>query len=52
LIEHPAIMTHASVPPDRRRALGINDGFIRLSVGIEDISDIQADLDRAFHAAR
>ena len=52
LIEHPAIMTHASVPADRRRALGIADGFIRLSVGIEDLSDIRADLERAFHAAR
>jgi cystathionine gamma-lyase len=51
LIEHPAIMTHASVPPDRRAALGIVDGFIRLSVGIEDLSDLQADLERAFHAA-
>ena len=52
LIEHPAIMTHASVPPDRRAALGIVDGFIRLSVGIEDVSDLQADLERAFAAAR
>lgn len=51
LIEHPAIMTHASVPPDRRAALGIVDGFIRLSVGIEDESDLRADLERAFHAA-
>jgi cystathionine gamma-lyase len=52
LIEHPAIMTHASVPPDRRAALGIVDGFIRLSVGIEDVADLQGDLDRAFAAAR
>lgn len=52
LIEHPAIMTHASIPADRRAALGIVDGFIRLSVGIEDLSDQQADLERAFHAAR
>jgi cystathionine gamma-lyase len=52
LIEHPAIMTHASVPPDRRAALGIVDGFIRLSVGIEDVGDLQADLERAFHAAK
>src|SRR5206468_11447094 len=48
LIEHPAIMTHASVPPDRRAALGIVDGFIRLSVGIEDLADLQADLEGAF----
>jgi cystathionine beta-lyase/cystathionine gamma-synthase len=52
LIEHPAIMTHASVPPDRRAALGIVDGFIRLSVGIEDLSDLQGDLERAFRAAK
>ena len=52
LIEHPAIMTHASIPADRRAALGIADGFIRISVGIEDFTDLQADLDRAFHAAR
>ena len=52
LIEHPAIMTHASVPPDRRAALGIVDGFIRLSIGIEDESDLKGDLERAFHAAR
>ncbi len=51
LIEHPAIMTHASVPPDRRRALGIADGFIRLSVGIEDEADLRADLETAFAAA-
>ncbi len=52
LIEHPAIMTHASVPPDRRAELGIADGFIRLSVGIEDQADLKADLERAFRAAR
>ena len=51
LIEHPAIMTHASVPPERRRALGIADGFIRLSVGVEDLDDLRADLERAFAAA-
>jgi cystathionine gamma-lyase len=52
LIEHPAIMTHASVPPERRAQLGIADGFIRLSVGIEDARDLQADLERAFRAAK
>ncbi len=52
LIEHPAIMTHASVPADRRAALGIADGFIRLSVGIEELDDLRDDLDRAFAAAR
>ncbi len=52
LIEHPAIMTHASVPAENRQKLGIVDGFIRLSVGIEDLSDLQGDLERAFHAAK
>jgi cystathionine gamma-lyase len=52
LIEHPAIMTHASLGADRRAALGIADGFIRLSVGIEDIADLKADLERAFRAAK
>ena len=52
LIEHPAIMTHASVPPDRRRELGISDGLIRLSVGIEDLDDLREDLERAFLAAK
>jgi cystathionine gamma-lyase len=44
LAEHPAIMTHASIPPDRRAALGISDGLIRLSVGIENADDLIADL--------
>jgi len=52
LIEHPAIMTHASVPPENRKKLGIVDGFIRLSVGIEDVSDLQADLEGSFAAAK
>jgi cystathionine beta-lyase len=47
LIEHPAIMTHASIPPEKRQALGIDDGFIRLSVGIEHVDDLQADLNHA-----
>jgi len=47
LIEHPAIMTHASVPADQREKLGITDSLVRLSVGIEDVSDLIADLDRA-----
>ena len=47
LIEHPALMTHASVPAARRAQLGISDGLIRVSVGIEDINDLQADLDQA-----
>ncbi|RMD87723.1 MAG: cystathionine gamma-synthase [Candidatus Dadabacteria bacterium] len=47
LIEHPAIMTHATIPKDQREALGITDGFIRLSVGIEDCSDLIDDLTQA-----
>jgi cystathionine gamma-lyase len=47
LIEHPAIMTHASIPAQTRRELGIHDNLIRVSVGIEDLSDLLADLDRA-----
>lgn len=51
LIEHPAIMTHASVPPEQRKVLGIDDSLIRLSVGVEDIDDLLHDLDQAFKAA-
>ena len=47
LVDHPAIMTHASVPADARAELGISDTLIRLSVGIEDADDLIADLDRA-----
>jgi cystathionine gamma-lyase len=47
LIEHPAIMTHASIPADIRAALGVDDGLVRLSVGIEDIDDLIDDLDAA-----
>jgi len=48
LIEHPGIMTHASVPPERREELGISDALIRLSVGIEDADDLIGDLKGAF----
>lgn len=48
LIEHPGIMTHASVPVERRKELGIDDSLIRLSVGIEDSQDLITDLDQAF----
>jgi cystathionine gamma-lyase len=47
LVNHPAIMTHGSIPPDRRAALGISDDLVRLSVGIEDVDDLIADLDQA-----
>ena len=50
LIEHPAIMTHGSVPKAQREALGIVDGFIRLSVGLEGVDDLIADLTRALEA--
>lgn len=49
LIEHPAIMTHASLPQDQREKLGIKDNFIRLSVGIEAIDDLKYDLDVAMN---
>jgi cystathionine beta-lyase/cystathionine gamma-synthase len=47
LISHPATMTHASVPADRRVALGITEGLIRISAGIEDVEDLKEDLDQA-----
>jgi cystathionine gamma-lyase len=52
LIEHPAIMTHASLPAENRAKLGISDGFIRISVGIEDVGDLIADLEQAFVASK
>jgi cystathionine gamma-lyase len=51
LIEHPAIMTHASVPKENREKLGISDGLIRLSVGIEDAQDLVEDLQQAMAVA-
>lgn len=50
LISHPATMTHASVPADRRAAIGITDGLVRISAGIEDIDDLKADLAQALDA--
>lgn len=47
LINHPAIMTHASVPAERRAALGISDNLVRLSVGVEDLEDLRLELDQA-----
>ena len=47
LIEHPAIMTHASIPVEKRAELGISDGLIRLSVGVEDVRDLIAELEAA-----
>lgn len=47
LINHPAVMTHASIPAERRAALGISDGLVRLSVGVEDVIDLRHDLQAA-----
>ena len=51
LVEHPAIMTHGSMSPAQRAALGIGDTLIRLSVGVEDVEDLRADLERALAAS-
>jgi cystathionine beta-lyase/cystathionine gamma-synthase len=50
LIGHPASMTHASVPPERRAALGLTDGLVRISAGIEDVADLTTDLAQALEA--
>jgi cystathionine beta-lyase/cystathionine gamma-synthase len=50
LISHPASMTHASIPPERRAEIGVTDGLVRLSVGIEDVKDLLEDLDQALSA--
>ena len=47
MITHPATMTHAEVPEEERRARGLTDGLVRLSVGIEDVEDILEDLEQA-----
>jgi len=47
LVNHPAIMTHASVPVDRRAELGISDALVRLSVGVETLGDLRSDLEQA-----
>jgi cystathionine beta-lyase/cystathionine gamma-synthase len=52
LISHPASMTHASVPPERRAAIGLTDSMVRISVGIEDPEDLIADLEQALQAAQ
>jgi cystathionine beta-lyase/cystathionine gamma-synthase len=51
LIGHPASMTHASVPPEMRRAMGLTDSLVRLSVGIEDVEDLIGDLEQALEGA-
>jgi cystathionine beta-lyase/cystathionine gamma-synthase len=50
LISHPSSMTHASVPPEMRAKLGITDGLVRLSCGVEEVEDLLADLERGFDA--
>ena len=50
LIEHPGIMTHASIPEAQRKSLGIDDRLVRLSVGIEDPKDLVADLNLALES--
>ena len=47
LVNHPAIMTHASVPAERRAELGVTDNLVRLSVGVEDVADLRAELEVA-----
>jgi cystathionine beta-lyase/cystathionine gamma-synthase len=47
IITHPASMTHAAIPPEQRRQIGVTDGLVRISVGIEDVEDIIADLHEA-----
>jgi cystathionine gamma-lyase len=49
-VNHPAVMTHASVPVERRRLLGIDDNLVRLSVGVEALADLRADLEAALGA--
>ena len=49
LIEHPAIMTHATIPAETRKKLGIGDALVRLSVGVEDLEDLRADLRQALN---
>jgi cystathionine beta-lyase/cystathionine gamma-synthase len=51
LVCHPATMTHASVPPERRKAIGLSDSLIRISAGVEDVEDLEEDLDQALQSA-
>ena len=51
LVNHPAVMTHASIPVERRAQLGISDALVRLSVGVEDVGDLRGDLERALEAS-
>jgi cystathionine beta-lyase/cystathionine gamma-synthase len=51
IITHPATMTHAAIPPEERIRIGVTDGLVRISVGIEDADDIIRDLDMALHGS-
>jgi cystathionine beta-lyase/cystathionine gamma-synthase len=51
LIENPALMTHGSVPPEQRKILGIDDNFIRISTGIEEVEDLLNDIKQALEKA-
>ena len=51
LIEQPATMTHASIPPEQRREAGLTDGLVRVSVGTEHVDDLWADLEAAMESA-
>jgi cystathionine beta-lyase/cystathionine gamma-synthase len=50
LISHPATMTHASIPPEQRQKIGVTDGLVRISVGLEDIDDIIDDMKQALRS--
>jgi cystathionine gamma-lyase len=52
LVDHPAIMTHASIPAETRKSLGITDNLVRLSVGIEALADLKEDLDNALKCSQ
>jgi O-succinylhomoserine sulfhydrylase len=52
LVTHPATTTHRRLPPEAREAVGIGDGMVRLSIGLEDVEDLYHDLDRALTGAR
>lgn len=52
LLEHPAIMTHSSIPVEQRLKIGISDSMVRLSIGLEDVEDLIADLDQALNAMK
>ena len=52
LVQHPATMTHAGVSPELKKAIGITEGLIRISIGVENHADLIADITAAFHAVK